>query len=377
MSNQEKSLEEQADANERGELTQVGQVANPGGQTRQLTAQQPAATMRAVASGFQRERIATLVAALGDTEHPLHHQAVNDLVAIGDPAVVALNEALNPRRPWLTSFRAAEALGQIGDGRATSALIEALRHPNSNVRWGAVRALAAIGDARAMFDLRRVARSDRSKTTWGEPVAGAAESALDQMRSQNVLFRSAELVKTALACVAMLVALVVAWSLISSVRNDLAGIGKDPVDTAALFAVVTPTVDLLATPTAEAEPTSAATVEPTELPNTPIITLPEASGVITGTVLTTANVRSEPSSQRENKIGTVSAGDDIVFLASTPDAKWYRVQLGERVKQNSRITSVDNTGWIIATLLSEPAGELPVETAEPLLEPTSEPTATP
>lgn len=377
MSNQEKSLEEQADADGRGELTQVGQVANPGGQTRRLNAQQPAATMRAVASGFQRERIATLIAALGDTQHPLHHQAVTDLVAIGDPAVVALNEALNPRRPWLTSFRAAEALGQIGDGRATSALIEALRHPNSNVRWGAVRALAAIGDARAMFDLRRVARDDRAKTTWGEPVAGAAESALDQMRSQNVLFRSAELVKTALACVAMLVALVVAGSLISSVRSDLAGVGKDPVDAAALFAVVTPTIDPFATPTVEAEPTSATTVEPTQLLSTPVISVPEASGVITGTVLTTANVRSEPSSQRENKIGTVSAGDDIEFLASTPDAKWYRVRLGERVKQNSRIASLDNTGWIIATLLSKPAAELPVETVAPVTEPTPGPTTTP
>lgn len=378
MTNQEHSIEEQADANNQGEPTQVGQIVKAGGQTRQLTTQQPPATMRAAASGFQRERIATLIAALGDTEHPLHHQAVTALVAIGDPAVPALNEALNPRRPWLTSFRAAEALGQIGDGRATSALIEALRHPNSNVRWGAVRALAVIGDVRAMFDLRRIARDDRTKTTWGEPVAGAAESALDQMRSQNVLFRSAELVKTALACVAMLVALVVAWGLISSVRSDLAHIGKDPVDTAALFAVVTPTIDPFATPTVEVEtePTGAATVEPTPLADAPVFSVPEASGVITGTVLTTANVRSEPSSQRENKIGTVSAGDDVEFLASTPDAKWYRVRLGQNVKQNSRITSVDGTGWIIATLLSKPVGELPIETAE-LQEPTPQPTVAP
>ncbi|MBC8159959.1 MAG: HEAT repeat domain-containing protein [Roseiflexaceae bacterium] len=360
MSNQDKILD-QPDANGQGEPTKIGQITRPGEPTRQLATQASVAPIARPLVAAQRERIVTLVAALGDPAHPLHHHAVHDLVTIGDPAVSALNEALNPRRPWLASFRAAEALGQIGDGRATSPLIEALRHPNSNVRWGAVRALAVLGDARAMFDLRRVARDDRTKTTWGEPVAGAAESALEQMQSQNVLFRSAELIKTALACVAMLVALVVAGSLFSSLRNDLDAIGKDPIDTAALFAVVTPTVDPRAEPTVEAQPTEAATQEPTLTPAAPAVALPEASSVVSGTVLTAANVRAEPTSERENKIGTVSPGDTIVFLASTADAKWYRVQLGDQVRTSSRIESADGTGWIIATLLSVPASELPVE----------------
>lgn len=378
MSEPEKTIEPQSAANGSGEPTQIGQIQRPNGSsTRQLTAPQP---VRA-ANSAMRERITTLVAALGDPEHPLHQQAVQDLVTVGDPAVPALNEALNPRRPWLMSFRAAEALGQIGDGRATSALIEALRHPNSNVRWSAVRALAVIGDARAMLDLRRVAREDRAKTTWGEPVAGAAESALDQMRSQNVLFRSAELTKTALACVVMLVALVIGWSIVTTLRNDLARVGKDPVDQAALFAPVTPTPDPLASPTAATEATTQAgeatpqaASEPTPAPIVPAADLPAASTVVTGTALNVANVRSEPTSQRQNKIGNLSPGDDIVFLAISPDNRWYRVQLGEQHKANSQIDSSDGSGWVIANLLSPPSGDVPVE--QPQAPANAEPTPT-
>lgn len=382
MSEPEKTVESEQSANGNGEPTQIGQLVRPNGNvTRQISTQQ---SQRATNSAL-RERITTLIAALGDTEHPLHQQAVQDLVAIGDPAVPALNEALSPRRPWLTTFRAAEALGQIGDGRATSALIEALRHPNSNVRWGAVRALAVIGDARAMLDLRRVARTDRAKTSWGESVSGAAESALDQMRSQNVIFRSAELVKTALACVVMLVALVIAWSVVSTLRSDLDRVGKDQVDPAALFAPVTPTIDPLATPTAAAdatveaaaEATPEAALEATAGPDDAAATLPAASTVVTGTALSVANVRSEPTSQRQNKIGNLNQGDDVIFLAISPDNRWYRVQLGERRKASSQINSLDGTGWVIANLLSPPSGDVPVEEVPAPSDSEATPTAAP
>src|SRR4051794_25405867 len=81
-----------------------------------------------------QDRTRELILALGDPNHPEHGQAVGELVAIGPSAVGALGAALSPDRPWLTSYRAAEALAQIGDGRASGALIGALRHPNSNVR---------------------------------------------------------------------------------------------------------------------------------------------------------------------------------------------------------------------------------------------------
>src|SRR5689334_14100314 len=222
--------------------TQVGQIARAlGNVTRQLprTPPAPASSRRAETRAAQqaaRERIANLIAALGDPTHPLHQSACDDLVALGDAAVPALNEALSPNRPWLTAYRAAEALGQIGDGRAAGPLLEALRHPNSNVRWSAVRALAVVGDARALLELRRVARDDRGKTSWGEPVAGAARSALNQMQSQNILLRGADLIKTAVACVLMLVALIVAWKVVGDLRSQLKQVGFEAVDPSVLSA---------------------------------------------------------------------------------------------------------------------------------------------
>ena len=87
-----------------------------------------------VAGAALQQRIMTLVSALGDPGHPLHARAVEDLVTLGEPAVPALIEALRTHEPWLIAYRATEALSQIGDGRAAGPLVDALRHPNSNVR---------------------------------------------------------------------------------------------------------------------------------------------------------------------------------------------------------------------------------------------------
>jgi hypothetical protein len=361
MEEQEKRVEDHAEGNGRSEPTRVGHVLRSlaPSATQQLPASQPQPRPAPVNSAL-RERVVTLVAALGDITHPLHQQAVHDLVEIGDPAVSALNEALNPRRPWLTAYRAAEALGQIGDGRATGPLIEALRHPNSNVRWSAVRALAALGDARALLDLRRVAREDRGKTSWGEPIAGAAASALEQMRMQNVLLRGADLLKTAVCCVIMLVALIFAWSTVTTLRAELRQFGQDEVP------------NVLVAPPSTAEPATESTdtgsavnaVEPTPAPEvTPVPeeTAVAASSVITGTVQTTANVRALPSRDFGQKIGTVSTGDEIIFVAMTPDREWYRIRIGERSADGSRIDSADSTGWVIESLLSIPATDPPIE----------------
>ena len=295
-----------------------------------------------------RERIVALVAALDDQQHPLHQQSVNELVAIGDPAVPLLNDALNPRRSWLAAYRATEALGQIGDGRATGPLIEALRHPNSNVRWGAVRVLAALGDARALLELRRVARDDRGKTSWGEPVAGAAQSAMEQMRSQNVILRGAELIKTAISCVLMLVALILAWSIVGSLRGELADVGRVPV---------TPLTLPAPTPAPTSEVTPEPTIDAAATVITPTTTL---SAAITGRVLSPANVRAEPSGNA-TKLGTVTEGDDIIFLASNAERTWFRIRLGERKAASTSIAGEDATGWVIGTSVSPPQGELPVE----------------
>jgi hypothetical protein len=349
------------DGQANGDETQVGQVLQGLAKvTRQLPAVPPATARRADARAVQqatRERIAALIMALGDPTNSLHQHAADDLVAIGEAAVPALNEALSPHRPWLTSYRAAEALGQIGDGRAAGPLLEALRHPNSNVRWSAVRALSVVGDARALLDLRRVARDDRGKTRWGEPVAGAAQSALNQMQSQNMLLRGADLIKTAVACVLMLVALIIAWEVVGNLRSELRQVGHEPVDPG----VVAPLVPTAA-PAADAlQPLQQGQAEPTALP-TPLPTL-EAAVEITGTVGTTGNVRGFPVQNQTNVIGAITEGDEVVYISRTPDGQWYRLRLGERHASRSRINNPDGNenGWVRRSLLLQPPEDVPVE----------------
>jgi hypothetical protein len=366
MEEQDKRIEKQpsgdghAQSAPPAEETQVGQAMQSlTRSTRQLSGLSPTPAKRAVsqaANAALRERIVTLIAALGDPSNPLHHQAEDDLVSIGAPAVPALNDALNPNRPWLTAYRAAEALGQIGDGRAAGPLLDALRHPNSNVRWSAVRALAVVGDARALLDLRRVAREDQGKTSWGESVGGAAQSVLDQMQSHNMLLRGADLIKTAVACVLMLVSLILAWSVINSLRAELRQVGHELVEAGVVAPLIAPTLPTVESAQALAQETQAP--EPSAAPTSaPTI-------VISGTVLTTGNVRAQPTKNGE-RIGGVSEGDEIIFLATTPDHNWYRVRLGDRRAADSRIDSSDETGWVNKSLLSAPQGKVPIEQPPP------------
>jgi|RhiMetdeSRZDD1v2_1073273.scaffolds.fasta_scaffold499074_2 hypothetical protein len=377
MEEQDQRIEEQSNGDgvaqkpSHTEETQVGQVLQSLSRaTRQLTAPAPTPNKRAVAQAAStalRERISSLIAALGDPSHPLHHQAVDDLMAIGAPAVPALNDALNPNRPWLTAYRAAETLGQIGDGRAAGPLLDALRHPNSNVRWSAVRALAVVGDARALLELRRVARDDQGKTSWGESVGGAAQSVLDQMQSRNMLLRGADLIKTAVACVLMLVALILAWSVVNTLRAELRQVGREtvPAEVAEQIATPAPTlepVEALVQETVAPEPTSPPTAAPTN--------------VITGTVLVTGNVRAQPT-RNGARIGGVTENDEVIFLAATPDHNWYKVRLAERHATSSLINSDDGAGWVNQSLLSEPVGDLPIEQPEEPAPESVTPTAAP
>jgi hypothetical protein len=354
------------------DATQVGQVLQGLAKvTRQLPTVNPPVARRTDARAAQlatRERIATLIMALGDPSNPQHQQAVDALVALGESAVPALNEALSPNRPWLTSYRAAEALGQIGDGRAAGPLLEALRHPNSNVRWSAVRALSVVGDARALLDLRRVAREDRGKTSWGESVAGAAQSALNQMQSQNMLLRGADLIKTAVACVLMLVALIIAWEVVGNLRSEVRQVGHEPVD----LSIIAPLVPTALLPTADLSQPLAQVQPQTTSVTTPVPTL-EATNALTGTVRATGNVRALPIQNQKNVIGGVTEGDEIVFLARTPDSQWYRVRLGERHANGSKINNPDDseTGWVRQSLLSQPREDVPVEQVQlPTVAPT-------
>jgi hypothetical protein len=179
------------------------------------------------------------------------------------------------------------------------------------------------------------------------------------MQSHNMLLRGADLIKTAVACVLMLVSLILAWSVINSLRAELRQVGHETVEAGIIAPLAAPTIpavesaQALGQETQAPEPTAAPTAAPTI--------------EISGTVLTTSNVRAEPTRNGE-RIGGVSEGDEIIFLATTPDHNWYRVRLGDRHTADSRIDSRDETGWVNKSLLSEPQGKVPIEQppAEPL-----------
>jgi hypothetical protein len=297
-----------------------------------------------------QDRLRDLINALGDPNHPLHSQAVNDLVDIGEPAVSALSSALSPNYPWLTSYRAAEALAQIGDGRASGALINALRHPNSNVRWSVVRALSEVGDTRTLLALRRVVHEDHGKTSWGESVADTAQLALDRLQSRSALLRFSEPIKTALVFVAMLAVLAFAGNRVQALReemNNTRGTAPAPV--------VSSGGDLAETATTEPEES------PTPEAVTPTPSVVAAADEIVGTVKASGNVRNGPS-RDARRVGQVAVGDELIFLAKS--GTWYRVRLGEKRSETSEITGGE--GWVSEILVNVPAASVPpAETATP------------
>jgi hypothetical protein len=325
-----------------------------------------------------RDQISNLVAALGDTGHPLHAVAVDELVEIGAPAVPLICDVIGPQQPWLTAYRAADAAGRIGDGRAAGPLMSALQHPNSNVRWSAVRALTTVGDVRALFELRRVAQNDQGRTSWGEPVAGAAQSALDQLNQRSVWGQSLELIKTAVTSVLMILALTLAFSVVTTARDEFDRFGLFVPGQTQLPQLALPTV--APTATRPPQPTSAAAFA---APETTAAAAPTsvfgATSAITGTVQQVSNVRPQPNTSNQ-PIGQVNQGDEVIFLARTANGQWYLVRLGARKASASRIDNPDGSGsgWVNRALVTAPAADLPVQepvAVEPT--PTRAPTATP
>jgi hypothetical protein len=342
--------------------TQVGQIVQSLGALQERLNMPRPRSRRAPRhyTAASREQIASLISALGDPQHPDHARAVDTLVDIGPAAVPLLTDALDQRLPWLTSYRAAEALGYIGDGSATGDLIQALRHPNTNVRWSAIRALAQIGDLRAVLALRQMAHDDHGRTSWGESLSGTAQSALDQLRARSMWNQGIELVKTAITSVLMILALVLAVSVVTNLRDELQRISNP--DPAASFQPALPAPQAPAAPVepeapiAATPPTATPEPEPTIPQNTPT---PDLANAPTGTALQGSNVRPSPSTENE-PIGQLSLGDQVIFRGVSPDGEWYLIQLGENYSDISRIDDPDGTGWVNSALLSAPAADLPV-----------------
>lgn len=88
----------------------------------------------------QTARIAELIEQM-DMPSDLPFKALNDLIAIGEPAVPALIEAMKTSRNW----QYPKALGAIGDERAVGPLIEELNDtPPPPMRNVVAEALTAI-----------------------------------------------------------------------------------------------------------------------------------------------------------------------------------------------------------------------------------------
>ena len=351
--------------------TELGLAQRPVTRVVRAAPPQPARQMIATAAvSAQRDRIGSLVAALGDPAHPLHAHAGEDLISIGEPTVGPLIDLLRQERPWLAHYRAVEVLGRLRAGRAFGTIAAQLRHPNTNVRWAAVRALSALDDIRALWFLRQAASDDQSRTSWGETVGGAAQSALAEMQASNWLVRGFDLAKTALAAFVMLWALQFARGTVDAARAEFATIGR-PAETQPaeplvrtvppLLAGSGPAVAPLIAPTAVATSVTAPTAAPQS-------DAPAAPAPTSGQIVTTGNVRSAPVRQPETVIGGVSEGDQIIFYATTADRQWYRVGLGEQHAVSSRIPTPDGTGWVAQSLVTAPPDGLPIE--EPPLPPT-------
>lgn len=288
------------------------------------------------------EQVTRFIAALDNPRDELYASAEDQLIALGPQAVPALITALNEQGPWLRAYRAAEALGQIGDGRASRPLVAALRHPHGNVRWGVIRALAKVGDSRAILALRRVVRQDRGKTSWGESVASAAQVALNDMQGRSAVLRLSDPLKIALLVAVALFAL---WFASNRAQAFFAAVDNSN-NTAAWGKAVTPIIPTAApeepTPTEEANTTASPTQAPsvTEVPTTTVT-------LVTAQVsASSANVRPAPNTNND-PIAKLKAGDTVEIVEQSGD--WYRIQLPNGT----------GTGWVATSVVGPPSGPVP------------------
>jgi HEAT repeat protein len=87
--------------------------------------------------------IRSLVQGLASRDGMLRRTMRRSLVAIGEPAVDALSEAVNDKRR-MVRWEAAKALGAIGSARGARALIRALKDGDFGVRWLGAEGLIAL-----------------------------------------------------------------------------------------------------------------------------------------------------------------------------------------------------------------------------------------
>ena len=128
------------------------------------------------------DRIDNLIRCLA---HPRNEKAMNAesrLINIGESAVEALIKACDsPNRQ--VRFRAAFALGRIGDARALDALLKLANDADEFVQYDAVLALGSLGDAGAVPYLVELAKN----ACDDEVLSSAAVSALRDIGGDDLI----------------------------------------------------------------------------------------------------------------------------------------------------------------------------------------------
>jgi HEAT repeat protein len=114
----------------------------------------------------------------------LNKEAIKALTIIGKPAVEPLIKALSDKN-GIVRKNAAEALGEIGDTKASEPLINALEDDDATVRQFAAEALGKIGDNRALKPLTVALRDRKSKVQ--EAAREAIEKIIWDMKAKRSL----------------------------------------------------------------------------------------------------------------------------------------------------------------------------------------------
>jgi HEAT repeat protein len=102
--------------------------------------------------------IPTLIHGIRDEEKVVRAQAMQALVAIGEPALKDLINLLKDP-DWKVRYRAAEALGKIGDEKAAGPLIRILSDNKDHIRYIAAKSLGML-EAQVARDPLRECLSD-------------------------------------------------------------------------------------------------------------------------------------------------------------------------------------------------------------------------
>ena len=142
-----------------------------------------------------RLTIQTLISRLSDRDKAVRAEAMHGLVAMGKPAVPACIVLLSDS-DWKVRYRAAEALGLLGDGGAYAPLVAALDDEKDHVRYMVAKGLGLLGDSRAVERLGRM-RDDENEfvrrsaarslgTIGGEEAVVALREALEDETTDGV-----------------------------------------------------------------------------------------------------------------------------------------------------------------------------------------------